>query len=61
MKDGDSISIDLLGGTIDWEPSGEKELGGSFGPYKGERIYLRGFANSVSQAGRGCVNKSIIS
>ncbi len=62
VQDGDPISIDLLGGTIDWEPRGEKKrVGGQFERYQGDRIYLREFANSVSQANRGCVNKSILS
>ena len=60
VKDGDPISINLLEGAIDWDPRGQKMLGGDFRPYEGESIYLREFANSVSQADRGCVNKSIV-
>ena len=61
VKDGDSIRIDLLEGTINWQGDNSSGPAGSFNPYNGPRIYLREFCNSVAQAHRGCVNKSLVS
>jgi dihydroxy-acid dehydratase len=61
VQDGDPVRIDLLKGEINWEGSSDREPGGDFKPYDGPRVYLREFANSVSQADRGCVNKSLLS
>ena len=60
VEDGDSISIDLLKGEINW--NGDLDLGSSspFKGYAGPEIYLREFCQSVTQADRGCVNKSLI-
>ena len=61
VKDDDPIRIDLLEGTIDWQGDDSSDSAGSFNPYDGPRIYLREFCNSVAQADRGCVNKSLVS
>jgi dihydroxy-acid dehydratase len=61
VRDGDPIFIDLLKGEINWDSRGVMELGGEFKAYSGSQIYLREFANSVSQANKGCVNKSLLS
>lgn len=60
VEDGDSISIDLLKGEINW--NGDLDLGSSspFKGYAGPEIYLREFCQSVTQADRGCVNKSLV-
>ena len=60
VKDGDPVFIDLLKGEINWKGSTASEPEGDFKPYDGPRIYLREFADSVSQANTGCVNKSLL-
>ncbi len=60
VKNGDLICIDLLKGEINWESHGRKCRGGDFKPYAGPRVYLREFANRVSQADKGCVDKALI-
>jgi len=60
VQDGDPVFIDLLKGEINWEGSGDPQPGGDFKPYNGPWVYLREFANSVSQANTGCVNKSLL-
>jgi dihydroxy-acid dehydratase len=60
VKDGDPVFIDLLKGEINWQGSTDSQPGGDFKPYNGPRIYLREFANSVSQANTGCVNKTLL-
>lgn len=60
VRDGDTISIDLLKGKIDWESSRRKSMENGFKPYAGGRVYLREFTNRVSQADKGCVDKTSI-
>ena len=60
VRDGDRISIDLLKGRINWESRGDSHPQGNFKPYAGDRVYLRDFANRVSQADKGCVEKSVL-
>ena len=59
IKDDDPISIDLLQGIINWEGSTDVP-GGDFKPYDGSEVYLREFCQSVAQADKGCVNKSLL-
>ena len=59
VRDDDPISIDLLAGEINWDGSSETP-GGEFKPYDGSRVYLREFCQSVSQADKGCVSKSLL-
>ena len=58
VQDGDQISIDLLKGEIDWVSSCRKPKRNDFKPYAGARVYLRAFTNRVSQADKGCVDKT---
>ena len=60
VKDGDSISIDLLKGEINWNGDSNSGSSSSFKGYTGPEIYLREFCQSVTQADLGCVNKSLI-
>ena len=58
VRDGDPIAFDLLRGEISWQ-EGDREPVGFAPPPIGE-VYLREFAENVTQANFGCVSRQVL-